>query len=150
MYCNSFARSRGFDKQAHGIGFGGSTSKPRLFLSESFDDCFAGSDDLTFEKGPLLQETVNSDGFRQASDSHFEIDNLEVWGVGGTDVVEESLKARSRTRDIRQANITKARKVDKAAFLDDLRNGVIDNKAFAHRQQIQGRDAPCSLMEDEE
>ena len=78
----------------------------------------------------------------------FVIDNLEVWGVGGSNVVEESLKARSRTRDIRQANINKARKVDKAAFLDDLRNGVIDNKAFAHRAQIQGRDGPCELMED--
>lgn len=149
MYCNSFARSRGFDKQAHGIGFGGSTDKPRLFLAESFDDCFAGSDDLTFEKGPLLETKPNGGGFRSAADSMFEIDNLEVWGVGGSEVVEESLKARSRTRDIRQANINKARKVDKAAFLDDLRNGVIDNKAFAHRQQIQGRDGTCELMDDE-
>jgi hypothetical protein len=150
MYCNSFARSRGFDKQAHGIGFGGSTDKPRLFLAESFDDCLAGADDLTFEKGPLLETKPNPGGFRSAADSFFEIDNLEVWGVGGTAVVEESLKARSRTRDIRQANINKARKVDKAAFLDDLRSGVIDSKAFAHRQQIQGRDAPCSLMGDDE
>ena len=146
MYCNSFARSRGFDKQAHGIGFGGSTDKPRLFLAENFDDCFAGSDDLTFEKGPLLDMKPNGGAFRSVKDSMFDIDNLEVWGVGGTDVVEESLKARSRTRDIRQANINKARKVDKAAFLDDLRSGVIDSKAFAHRQQIQGRDAPCELM----
>jgi hypothetical protein len=149
MYCNSFARSRGFDKQAHGIGFGGSNDRPRLFLAESFDDCFAGSDDLTFEKGLLLETKPNGGAFRSASDSMFEIDNLEVWGVGGTEVVEESLKARSRTRDIRQANINKARKVDKAAFLDDLRSGFIDSKAFAHRGQIQGRDAPCELMGDE-
>jgi len=146
MYCNSFARSRGFDKQAHGIGYGGSTDKPRLFLAENFDDCLAGSDDLAFEKGPLLDMKPNGGAFRSVKDSMFDIDNLEVWGVGGTDVVEESLKARSRTRDIRQANINKARKVDKAAFLDDLRSGVIDSKAFAHRQQIQGRDAPCELM----
>jgi len=148
MYCNSFARSRGFDKQAHGIGFGGSTDKPRLFLAESFDDCFAGSEDLTFEKGPLLETKSNDGAFRSAADSYFEIDNLEVWGVGGSEVVAESLKARSRTRDIRQANINKARKVDKAAFLDDLRSGVIDNKAFAHRAQIQGRDGTCELMDD--
>lgn len=150
MYCNSFARSRGFDKKAHGIGFGGSNDRPRLFLAESFDDCFAGSDDLTFEKGPLLETKPNGGAFRSAADSMFEIDNLEVWGVGGTDVVEESLKARSQSRDIRQASINKARKVDKAAFLDDFRSGAIDSKAFAHRGQIQGRDAPCALMGDEE
>ena len=136
MYCNSFARSRGFDQQSHGIGFGGSKEQPRLFLAESFDNCRAGSDDLTFEKGPLLAGR----GGGSAADAMFEIDNLEVWGVGGTAVVKESLKARSRSRDVRQAAINKARKVDKAAFLDDLRSGVIENKAFAHRDQIQGRD----------
>mmetsp|Transcript_30861 Transcript_30861/g.64742 ORF Transcript_30861/g.64742 Transcript_30861/m.64742 type:complete len:644 (-) Transcript_30861:1119-3050(-) len=149
MYCNSFARSRGYDQQAHGIGFGGSTDRPRLFLSESFDDCRAGSDDLTFEKGPLLAGRQNGGGFSAAADAMFEIDNLEVWGVGGTEVVRESLEARSRSRDIRQANINKARKVDKAAFLDDLRSGIIENKAFAHREQIQGRDGSVELLGDE-
>mmetsp|Transcript_14837 Transcript_14837/g.31708 ORF Transcript_14837/g.31708 Transcript_14837/m.31708 type:complete len:534 (+) Transcript_14837:44-1645(+) len=149
MYCNSFARSRGFDQQAHGIGFGGSTERPRLFLDESFDDCRAGSDDLTFEKGLLLAGNGDSSAATATANAMFEIDNLEVWGVGGTEVVKESLKARSRSRDIRQANINKARKVDKAAFLDDLRSGVIDNKAFAHRAQIQGRDGTCELHGDE-
>mmetsp|Transcript_4991 Transcript_4991/g.14468 ORF Transcript_4991/g.14468 Transcript_4991/m.14468 type:complete len:570 (+) Transcript_4991:244-1953(+) len=150
MYCNSFARSRGFDRQAHGIGFGGSTDRPRLFLAESFDDCRAGSDDLTFQKGSLLAGGGETSAANATAKSMFEIDNLEVWGVGGTEVVRESLEARSRSRDIRQANINKARKVDKAAFLDDLRSGVIDNKAFAHRAQIQGRDGTCELLGDDD
>jgi hypothetical protein len=142
MYCNSFARSRGYDQQAHGIGFGGRTDGPRLFLAESFDDCQARSDDLTFDKGPLLSLTSTG------GDTTFEIDNLEVWGVGGTDVVKESLQARSRSRDIRQAAIQKARKVDKAAFLDDFKNGIIESKAFAHRDQIQGREGTTELNDD--
>lgn len=141
MYCNSFARSRGYDKQAHGIGFGGTVDQPRLFLAESFDNCFAGSDDLTFEKGPLLGTTSTT--------STFEIETLEVWGVGGSEMVEESLKARKQQREYRHATIQKARKVDKAAFLDDLRSGLIESKAFAHRDQIRGRQGVAPVDEDE-
>jgi hypothetical protein len=135
MYCNSFARSRGYDQQAHGIGFGGTTDQPRLFLAESFDDCLAAAQDMTFEKGPLLLPGSKA--------QHFDIDNLEVWGVGGTAVVEEALRDRKKCRGVRDAAIQKARKVDKAAFLDDFKSGLIDSKAFAHRGQIRGRDAPC-------
>ena len=141
MYCNSFARSRGYDQQAHGIGFGGTVEQPRLFLAESFDDCRAARDDLTFEKGSLLNSSIGANIGNNAT--NFEIDNLEVWAVGGTEVVQESLQARSRSRDIRSAAIQKARKVDKAAFLDDFKSGMIESKAFAHRQQIQGRDGAC-------
>jgi hypothetical protein len=141
MYCNSFARSRGYDQQAHGIGFGGTVDQPRLFLAESFDDCRASRDDLTFEKGSLLNSNIGAGVGNNASS--FEIDNVEVWAVGGTEVVKESLQARSRSRDIRSAAIQKARKVDKAAFLDDFKTGLIESKAFAHRQQIQGRDGAC-------
>lgn len=140
MYCNSFARSRGYDQQAHGIGFGGTVDKPRLFLPESFDNCHAGSDDLTFEKGALL----GTPGI-----STFDIDTLEVWGVGGSELVQESLKARKQQREYRQATIQKARKVDKAAFLDDLRSGLIESKAFAHRDQIRGRQGVAPVDEDE-
>jgi TLD len=151
MYCNSFARSRGYDQQAHGIGFGGTTDNPRLFLAESFDDCRAGSDDLTFGRGPLLSSGGGGDGGSApgSGETSFEIDNLEVWGVGGTSVVKESLKARSLSRDIRSAAIQKARKVDKAAFLDDFKSGLIDSKAFAHRGQVQGREG-CTAVEDDE
>jgi len=138
MYCNSSARSRGYDQQAHGIGFGGTTDQPRLFLAESFDNCRAAAQDLTFESGRLLDHRGST----------FEIDNLEVWGVGGTEVVQEALGARSRQRDIKNAAIQKARKVDKAQFLDDFRSGLIESKAFQHRDQIRGRDG--AAIDDEQ
>jgi hypothetical protein len=54
-------------------------------------------------------------------------------------VVAEALGARNRQRAITEANLRKARKVDKAAFLDDFRSGMIDSKAFSSRDQIRGR-----------
>jgi hypothetical protein len=134
MYCNSEARSRGYDGLAHGIGFGGTNLQPRLFISESFDGCLASSEDLTFENGTLLPRTEEG-----TSQYTFEIENIEVWGVGGDDVVAEALESRSQHRELTEANIRKARKVDKAAFLDDFRSGLIESKAFQHRNQIQGR-----------
>jgi TLD len=134
MYCNSEARSRGYDGQSHGIGFGGTTDLPRLFIAESFDGCIASAQDLTFEVGTLLPKT--SEGALQRA---FEIDAIEVWGVGGETVVAEALGARNRQREITAANIRKARKVDKAAFLDDFRSGLIESKAFQHREQMRGR-----------
>ena len=139
MYCNSEARSRGYDQLAHGIGFGGDSLQPRLFIAESFEGNLALSNDMTFEPGPMLPSS--EDGM---STKTFEIDNLEVWGVGGDAVVAEALESRVKARAIKDANIKKARKVDKAAFLDDFRSGVIESKAFQHRQQIQGR-AECDL-----
>mmetsp|Transcript_11676 Transcript_11676/g.27015 ORF Transcript_11676/g.27015 Transcript_11676/m.27015 type:complete len:152 (+) Transcript_11676:575-1030(+) len=134
MYCNSRARSKGYDRQAHGIGFGGTVEMPRLFIAESFDGCVARSQDPTFEGGPLLPLT-KSGGLQK----NFEIDCLEVWGVGGEEVVAEALGARNRQREIQAANIRKARKVDKAAFLDDFRSGLIESKAFKYRDEIRGR-----------
>ena len=168
MYCNSFARSRGYDQQAHGIGFGGTVDMPRLFISESFDSNVAKDSDMTFEKGSIF-----SGGFDGGK--HFEIDNLEgefeheisslkkmperqaqhmfcackVWGVGGDTVVQEALGARSRQREIKNAAIRKARKVDKAQFLDDFKSGLIESKAFAHRDQIRGREGACVDPDDE-
>lgn len=43
------------------------------------------------------------------------------------------------SREILNANIQKARKVDKAQFLDDLKMGPIDSKAFKHRAEARGR-----------
>lgn len=131
MYCNSFARSRGYDNQAHGIGFGGSISEPRLFLAEAWDSCSASSRDMTFENGALLGSSIGN--------SKFSLEALEVWGVGGEEVVAAALGDRLKARAVKDAAIQKARKVDKAAFLDDFRSGVIESKAFAHRQQARGR-----------
>lgn len=134
MYCNSYARSRGYDQQCHGIGFGGTVDEPRFFIDESFDACVAGSQDLTFENGLLLPPTPGG-----GAQKHFEIDRLEVWGVGGDQVVRQALGARAKAREIKDEGIRRARKVDKAQFLDDFRSGAISSKAFAHRQQIDGR-----------
>ena len=38
-------------------------------------------------------------------------------------------EARNEQRDITAANIRKARKVDKAQFLDDFKSGLIESKA---------------------
>ena len=86
----------------------------------------------------LLPKTP--DGALQRS---FEIDALEVWGVGGELVVAEALGARNKQRELTAANIRKARKVDKAAFLDDFRSGLIESKAFQHRDQMRGRADAC-------
>jgi hypothetical protein len=133
MYCNSTARSKGYDQQAHGIGFGGTTGEPRFFIEESFDHCFAGNRDLTFENGSLLPKTESG-----AVQTYFDIDALEVWGVGGDEVVKQALGARAAARGFKDESIRRARKVDKAAFLDDFRSGLIESKAFQHREQIQG------------
>lgn len=141
MYCNSAARSRGYDQQAHGMGFGGDVQEPRLFLPESFDDCVAASQDLTFENGRLLPDVGSSAGQQQQQQHRkvFDIDSLEVWGVGGTETVQSALQARDACRAIADEAIRRARKVDKAQFLDDFRAGTFASKAFAHRQDVDGR-----------
>lgn len=136
MYCNPEARSKGYDKQAHGLGFGGTVDQPRLFLAENFDDNVALSADLTFENGPLLPP--REDGVVSQT-GQFLIDSLEVWGVGGDDIVQQALSARDKVRAHKDEGIRRARKVDKAQFLDDFRSGVIASKAFAYKDQIDGR-----------
>lgn len=129
MYCNPASRSRGYDQQAHGIGFGGTVDQPRLFFTEHLDDpCHGGNRDLTFENGKL-----------DPTDTDFFVDSLEVWGVGGVDAVRGALAARDAKRALKDEAIRRARKVDKAQFLDDFRAGTFDSKAFAHRQQVDGR-----------
>ena len=49
------------------------------------------------------------------------------------------LDARKAQRAILDANIQKARKVDKAQFLDDFKSGLIESKAFKHRTEARGR-----------
>ena len=134
MYCNSVARSRGYDGLAHGIGFGGTDELPRLFIAETFDGCVASSADLTFEPGPLLPPAKEG-GARK----YFSICDLEVWGVGGDEAVASGLDARKAQRAILDANIQKARRVDKAQFLDDFKSGLIESKAFKHRTEARGR-----------
>jgi hypothetical protein len=144
MYCNSTSRSRGYDGLAHGIGFGGNSEKPRLFISETFDGCMAGSSDLTFEAGQMLSSRDDGNPSK-----YFELEALEVWGVGGDAVVSEALGNRHKQREIVASNIRKARKVDKAQFLDDFKSGLIESKAFRHRAEIRGR-GDCHIDEKDD
>jgi hypothetical protein len=145
MYCNPESRSKGYDGLAHGIGFGGTTDKPRLFISESFDGCTAGTGDLTFEPGRLLPPREVG---HPNSSKYFDLESLEVWGVGGDSITLSALDARHKQREIVASNIRKARKVDKAAFLDDFRSGLIESKAFKHRGEIRGR-GDCHIDDED-
>lgn len=150
MYCNPESRSKGYDNQEHGIGFGGDPERPRLFLAEGLDGCVALSDDLTFDRGELLPPLQDDDDAASRGRQHkyFDVERLEVWGVGGDVVVREALAARLEHRNIAAANIRKARKVDKAQFLDDFKSGLIASKAFQHQDQIRGRDGVHAEDED--
>merc|ERR1719491_2852149 len=90
----------------------------------------ASSGDLTFEPGALLPPP----------------------GVEGEPArkyfVEEALGSRLKEREIVASNISKARKVDKAQFLDDFKSGLIESKAFQHQDQIRGRD-DCQIDEED-
>ena len=137
IYCNpSSSRSR-CDGKPHGIGFGGTTDAPRLFIPESLEDvyCRAGSFDTTFEQGPLLP------GDWQLAD-RFKIKHLEIWGVGEPAVIEAALRARDLKKEINDATVRKAQTiVDKAAFLDDFTSGLMTSKLWDHRSQARGRAA---------
>lgn len=138
MYFNREARSKGYDGLAHGLGFGGSPEAPRLYLDEVLDSCRASDSDLTFEKGALLSG-VDDDT------SHFEVESMEVFGVGTWREVSEGLLARARVREEKQKEIRKAMKGAKGQFLEDMKSGVMGTKVFAHREQMRGRDGDCSL-----
>jgi len=64
---------------------------------------------LTFEAGKLLPPRL--DGNPSAS-KYFDLESLEVWGVGGDAIVAEALGYRHKHREIVASNIRKARKVD--------------------------------------
>lgn len=107
----------------------------------------AKDDDLTFDHGPIFTST--KEGISNSRES-FEIDSLEVWGVGGDDAVKAALGEREKVRDVATANIKKALKVDKAQFLDDLKSGLLGSKTFKHREEVVGRIDLCSEREEEE
>jgi hypothetical protein len=125
----------GLEKQdlplPHGIGFGGTPDKPRLFIPESFEECSAEFLDKTFESGDLLP----LDALEK-----FEIQFLEVWGVGGDQVVMDALRARSDFREITDTAVFNARVVhDKSQFAKDMKSGLLAAKVFEHDKDVRGR-----------
>ena len=137
QYFNPEARSKGYDGLAHGIGFGGTPEKPRLYIDEVLDGSCAQSDDLTFENGPLLSGTP--------SNGSFEVEAIEAWGVGSSQQITDALYTRDGQREDAAKKIRQAMKGAKGQFLEDFQSGLAGNKLFQHRDQIRGRDGDCGL-----
>lgn len=110
----------------HGFGFGGTKEKLRLFIPESLEGCHAYSSCPTFESGSLLPPECKN---------RFDIMTLEVWGCGGDEAINSGLHAQKKDREVRDENIRRAKKVDKAAFFNnDFDREMFLGKTFSHKQ----------------
>lgn len=133
LYCNPSSgavRSKKTDGSLHGLGFGGTPSLPRLYISETLEECRALSYDTLFEDGDLML------GKGSESLYYFDVNEIEVWAVGGNSI--KKLAAQAKQKEIELANLEHARQVDKAQFLEHIENGFAwksGNKPglFGHR-----------------
>ena len=116
----------------HGIGIGGRIAAERtsngkadasfrIFLPDTLEGCTASPRCAAFATGRL------------AARSTFDVGALEVWGVSANAEERElALAARGEARALRQKQIDRARKVDKAAFLgNDFDRETLLGKTFA-------------------
>ena len=114
----------------------GATHHPRLHLTESFEECRSLPHDTLFQDGDLL---------RGKSDSYyFDIDALEVWAVGGSSWINDTLAAQRKEREVRESTIAKGRKVDKRLLIEHFEMGVNvggGNGIFDHLEFVDGRDS---------
>jgi len=144
------------DEMIEGLGFGGSIRKPRFFIDRTLEECHVSSHDTTFEEGelgfpPSSDQLISSTSFSNpnfSSSSSLHIDSLEIYAVGDDDTIRRGFQALTQYREIADANLKNSRTVDKAAFMGDLRSGVIESKAFAHLGQVDGR-ANGALKEED-
>ena len=115
-----------------GLGFGrGTSDEPRLFIPESLERCSASFFDKTYETGELLPD--------DALDK-FEIAVIEIWALGGDEVIQNALRNQAEYRDLHESLIMNARVVhDKTPFVKDFESGLIPNTLFDHKQQARGR-----------
>jgi len=109
----------------YGIGFGGRKSAPRVQINENLCGRVLPHDD-TFEQGNLLPPSYENTLF------HFDVEVMEVWGVGDENIIQEALASRNAERHRRTALIEQAQKVDKSQFMDDFKSGFMQSKAFSH------------------
>jgi hypothetical protein len=133
MYLHSdyFQGALAVDGIPHGLGLGGTISKPRLFIPESFEHCTADYLDKTFESGELLPPEALE---------KFEIKCLELWGVGGDEEIQKGLRDRAEFRNKTKEMLEKARTVhDKSAFAKDLKSGLLLGKLYDHQEYVRGR-----------
>lgn len=120
----------------HGIGIGGLASQPRVHISESLEDCRALVFDQLFDDGDLLLGRCDESLY------YFDVDSIEVWGVGGEEWITSALEAQTKTKEILAASVERARKVEKKQLLDDFKNGVacVDKPGiFEHRNLAEKR-----------
>ena len=145
MFFNPEARSKGYDQLAWGIGFGGTAQEPRLYIDEMLDGSTARDKDLTFQDGPLLSNNDESNSY-----CSFEVEGIEAFGVGSSQVIEDALNAREEHRIEAQKKIRNAMKGAKAAFLEDMQSGLVGGKVFKHRDEVVGRDGGCDMDRSDE
>jgi hypothetical protein len=121
MHYGELTRAVKFNGLPHGIGFGGSQlSKPRFFIPDSFENCSAEFMDTTFGTGDILPESALE---------KFEINVMEVWGVGTEDLIAKALRKRGEHREQIKETIRRARAVpDKTQFVKDLESGFTLSK----------------------
>jgi hypothetical protein len=133
MYCHSAAHAGKVvaDDHPHGIGFGGTESKPRLFVPESLEECSASFLDDTYEAGDLLPKDAME---------KFRIKYMEAWGVGGDEAINKAVRARAEYRERTDTTIQRARVIqDKSQFVTDMQSGLILTESFSHQDQARGR-----------
>ncbi|KAL7516461.1 hypothetical protein ACHAWX_001475 [Stephanocyclus meneghinianus] len=112
-----------------GLGFGGTKDMPRLYIPASMEACNAGVMDKTFREGDLLP----GDALEK-----FDIKSLEVWAVGGDDVIRNGLKARGDWRALTDSTIYQARVIkDKSSLVKDI--NLLDTSLYKHLSEARGR-----------
>ena len=112
-----------------GLGFGGTTDVPRLFIPTTMDSCNAGYLDKTFRQGNLLP-------FEELE--KFKLKSIEVWACGGEEAIKDGLKVREAKRSLTDDAIYDARQIkDKKVFVEDI--NLVDTKLYKHREEARGR-----------
>lgn len=147
MYCHpsSLANTNRRRKDApsqtngsvHGIGIGGIPSQPRVHITENLELARALAYDKLFEDGDLLLGNCDQSLY------HFDIDCIEVWGVGGEEWIKSAMETQAGTKELHASVLEHVRTVDKAAFMDDFKTGLTtvgtDPGLFAHQNHVEER-----------
>jgi hypothetical protein len=111
------------DGAVHGIGIGGKPSQPRFHLTETLEECRA----LPYDTSRNLQDGnlfLDKPAFEDSL-YYFDVESMEVWGVGGKAWIRDALEARDKARQTAASHLQRRRRIyDKSQLLDDFRNGL--------------------------
>jgi hypothetical protein len=144
LYCHpsSISKSKNPTTTVFGIGIGGTPAQPRLHLTESLEECRCLPYDALFQDGDLLHGKCDSTLY------YFDVDTMEIWGVGGLDWINDALSAQIKERTMRESALEKARRVDKRQMLEHFENAVSTvggGGLFGHQDFIDERDVDCRI-----